>query len=170
LAAVEPAHQAGASANAKHHEEDTMSNLTRWDPFRDILNLQDRLTRSLYDPFPRLGATESVGGWFPLVDIHDDADRLILRAEVPGIPQEEIEVQVEGGTLTIRGEKKQEMETDTDGVHRTERFYGSFSRSFVLPATVDAARVSATCRNGILEVILPKAEEAKPRKIAIKAA
>jgi HSP20 family protein len=147
-----------------------MSNLTRWDPFRDIFNIQDRLTRSFLDPFPRLTAAEPVGGWFPLVDIHDDADRLVLRAEVPGVSQDDIEVQVEGGTLTIRGEKKQEKETDTEGVHRVERFYGTFSRSFVLPATIDAAKVTATCKDGVLELVLPKAEEAKPRRIKVQAA
>ena len=147
-----------------------MTNLARWDPFRDILTLQDRLNRTLFEPYSRVASPESVSGWFPLVDIHDDADRVILRAEVPGIAQEDIEVQVESGTLTIRGEKKQENETDTDGTHRVERFYGSFSRSFVLPATVDAERVSATCRNGVLELMIPKAETAKPRKIKVQAA
>jgi len=147
-----------------------MTNLARWDPYRDILTLQDRLNRTLFEPYSRVASPESVSGWFPLVDIHDDADRVILRAEVPGIAQEDIEVQVESGTLTIRGEKKQEKETDTDGTHRVERFYGSFSRSFVLPATVDAERVSATCKNGVLELMIPKAEAAKPRKIKVQAA
>ena len=110
-------------------------NLIRWDPFQDLLTLHDRMNRVFNDPFARLATpAEAVSGWLPPVDIHEEPDRIVLRAEVPGISRDDIDVSVENGTLTLRGEKKQEREVNSENAYRQERFYGSFARSFVLPA------------------------------------
>ena len=145
-------------------------NLTRWEPFRDMLALQDRMNRMFNEPYARLGApAEAVGGWFPPVDIHEEAARIVLRAEVAGVNRDDIEVSVENGTLTLRGEKKQSKVTESENAYRQERFYGFFTRSFVLPSAIDADHINATYKDGVLEVVVPKAEEARPRKIAIQA-
>jgi len=127
-------------------------NLTRWEPIRDLLTLQDRMNRVINEPYLRYTApVEGVGGWFPPVDVQEEAERIVFRAE-------------------LRGEKKQEKEIESDGVCRQERFYGSFTRSFVLPAAIDADRIHASYRDGVLEVVLPKAEEPKPRKTKVSSA
>lgn len=142
--------------------------LTRWEPFRDLLTLQDRMNRMFSDPVLRLTTpAEAVGGWFPPVDIHEEPDRIVLRAEIPGVGRDDIDVSVENGTITLRGEKKQEKEVEADNAYRLERFYGSFSRSFVLPAVIDPDHIRATYKDGVLEVVLPKAEEARPKKIKV---
>ncbi len=126
------------------------------------------MNRMFNDPFARLTASaEAVGGWFPPVDIHEEPERIVLRAEVPGVSREDIEVSVENGTITLRGEKKHEHEVDSENAYRLERFYGSFARSFVLPAAIDPDHIRATYRDGVLEVVVPKAEEAKPKKIQV---
>jgi HSP20 family protein len=143
-------------------------NLIRWQPFRDLLTLQERMNSVLNDPYARLGSPmESASAWFPPVDIHEENDRIVLRAEIPGISREDIELSVENGTLTLRGEKKQEKQVESENAFRQERFYGSFVRSFVLPALIEPDRIQATYRDGVLEVVIPKAEEAKPKKIKV---
>lgn len=144
-----------------------LTGLTKWDPFRDILSLQERLNRAFSDPVTRFISADAAGGWFPPVDIHEEADRVVLCAELPGLNKDDIEVKVESGTITLRGAKKQEKEVNADGAYRLERFFGSFARSFVLPATIDADTIRATYKDGVLEVVLPKAEEARPKKIKI---
>jgi HSP20 family protein len=145
-------------------------NLSRWEPFRDLLTLQDRMNLLINDPYLRVQSpVDAVTGWFPLVDIHEEPERIVLRAELPGIGRDDIDVSVENGTLTLRGEKKQEKQVESEGACRQERFYGSFTRSFALPAAIDPDRINATYVDGILEVVLPKAEEAKPKKIKILA-
>lgn len=143
------------------------STLTKWDPFRDILSMQERLNRAFFDPLSRYPITDATGSWFPPVDIFEENDQVILRAEVPGVSRDDIDVQVENGTITLRGEKKQEKQAGSDETYRLERFYGSFSRSFVLPTSIDPEGIKATYRDGVLEVVLPKAEEAKPKKIKV---
>src|SRR5262245_22100037 len=101
------------------------------------------------------------------MDIHEENDTIVLRAEIPGIKREDIELSVENGILTLRGEKKQEKQVESENAFRQERFYGSFVRSFVLPSLIDSDRIQATYRDGVLEVVVPKAEEAKPKKIKI---
>ena len=108
--------------------------------------------------------------WTPAVDIIEKGDDLVIRAEVPGIERDAIEVKLEDNTLILSGERVRETEADDTRAYRRERVYGSFVRSFSLPKTVDATRISATYKNGILEITVPKAEEAKPRKIDIKVA
>ncbi len=141
--------------------------LSTWDPFRDILGFQDRFNRPLGDTQGHLSSIEGFGAWIPPVDVIEKDDRLIFRAEIPGVNRDDIDVNVENGTLVLRGEKKQETQVDNESAHRVERSYGSFSRSFALPTSVAADRITANYRDGVLEVVLPKAEEAKPRKIKI---
>ncbi len=147
----------------------TATTLTRWDPFRDILTLQDRVNRFFGDSFTRLPAAEAAGAWFPPVDILEEGDQLVLRAELPGVNKDDIDIRVENGTVTLRGEKKLEKEVDSESAYRLERFYGSFARSFVLPTSIDADKIKATYKDGVLEVVLPKAEEARPRKVKVLA-
>jgi len=124
----------------------------------------------LNDSLFRLAPTETVGSWLPPVDIEEESDRVVLRAEIPGVSRDDIDVSVENGTLTLRGEKKQERKIEAENAYRLERFYGSFSRSFVLPTRINAERIKATYKDGVLEVVLPKAEEAKPKKIKVQGA
>ena len=145
-----------------------LTTVTRWDPFRDLITLQDRVSRLFADGATRFPG-EAIAPWVPAVDIYEEPERIVLRAEIPGVSREDIEVQLENGTLTLRGEKKQEKEVDSGNAQRIERFYGTFSRSFVLPTSVSADRIRATCKDGLLEVIVPKAEDAKPRKIEVLA-
>ena len=140
--------------------------LARWDPFRDLATLHDRVNRIFSESPFGLAAAEGFGAWLPPVDIHEDGDKVILRAEIPGVSKDDIDVKVENGTITLRGEKKQETVSD-DTAYRVERFYGTFSRSFVLPTSIDSAHVKATYKDGVLEVVLPKQETAKPRKINV---
>ncbi|NIM00909.1 MAG: Hsp20 family protein [Acidobacteria bacterium] len=118
--------------------------------------------------FQALTGTDSA--WAPAVDILETGDNLVIRAEVPGVERNAIDVKVEDNTLILSGERLREAETDDTQAYRRERVYGSFVRSFTLPKTVDAARITAEYKNGVLEVTIPKAEEAKPRKIDIKVA
>ncbi len=106
----------------------------------------------------------------PAVDIVEQGDDLVIRAELPGVARDDIEVRVEDNTLVLSGERKREKECDEEQAYRVERSYGSFVRSFRLPKTVDAAKIAASYQNGVLEVRLPKAEEARPRRIQINAA
>ena len=134
--------------------------LVHWDPFQDLFPRNRRLQ-------PFVGAESA---WTPAVDILEKGDDLVIRAEVPGIERDAIEVKLEDNTLILSGERVRETEADDTRAYRRERVYGSFVRSFRLPKTVDATRISATYKNGILEITIPKAEEAKPRKIDIKVA
>jgi len=138
--------------------------LVRWDPFHDLLNLQQRWNRRATE------SENSYGAWAPLVDIFDRDDDLVISAELPGVAKEDIDVQVEDNTLTLRGERKRETEHKDGETYRMERVYGKFVRSFKLPKTVDAKRIAASFKNGVLEISLPKAEETKPKKIDVKAA
>lgn len=149
-------------------KEDQLMTLTRWEPFRDLLTLSDRMNRMLGDPsFRVLSPAEPVSGWFPPVDIHEEPDRIVLRAEIPGVRSDDIDVSVEDNTITLRGEKKQENVVDSENAYRLERYYGTFSRSFVLSTKIDPEQIKATCKDGVLEVVVPKAEEVKPKKIKI---
>ena len=149
--------------------------LVRWtDPFREFAQFQDRFNRVFGDVYGRQGADEglmSAGSWTPAVDIYQNGEHeLVLKAELPDMTREEIDVTVEKGTLTIKGEKKFASDVKEEHFHRIERRYGTFSRSFSLPPTVDATKVSADYKNGVLTVRLPLREEAKPRQIKVDVA
>src|SRR5947209_4782751 len=145
-------------------------NLIHWQPLREYSNLSERVNRMLGDPFFRFEPLESAAGWIPPVDIEEEGDRVVVRAEIPGVSRDDIDVSVENGTLTLRGEKKQEREVNAENAYRLERFYGSFSRSFVLPTQINAEQIKATYKDGVLEVVLPKAEEARPKRIKVQGA
>ncbi len=148
--------------------------MVRWnDPFREFIQLQDRINRMFSDTYTRTGdeALMTAGSWLPPVDIYQSGDHeLVLKAELPDMTREDIDISVDNGTLTIRGEKKLAGEVKEDQYHRIERRYGVFSRSFSLPQTVDAGKVSAEYKNGVLTVKLPMREEAKPRQIKVDVA
>lgn len=139
------------------------------DPFREFAQLQDRVNRVFSDAYGRSDeGLLSSGSWTPPVDIYQNGEHeLVLKAELPDMAREDIDVAVDNGTLTIKGEKKFSTEVKEDQYHRIERRYGAFSRSFSLPPTVDPARVAAEYRNGVLTVKLPMREEAKPRQIKV---
>ena len=134
--------------------------LVKWDPFRDLFDFPIRVAST----------DDSRGSWTPPVDIFENGDDLIIRAEVPGVEKDDIDVRVEDNTLTLRGERKREEELRDDNAYRRERSYGAFVRSFGLPETVDPKRIAARYRDGVLEISLPKAETSKPRKVEVKVA
>jgi HSP20 family protein len=144
-------------------------NLVTWDPYRELSSLQDRVNRIFRGPLARRERDEemSLGAWIPPVDIVEEKDRILLTAELPGFKESDIEVQMEGGVLTLRGERKSETEKEGRTFHRMERSYGQFVRSFTLPNNVDREHIKANFANGLLEIELPKREEAKPRQIKI---
>ncbi len=145
--------------------------LTRWDPFRDLLSLQERMNKLFEDSIARSNspaADPGVGTWSPAVDIIEKGDELILRAEVPGIALEDVDLQVHDDTLVMLGERRFEKEAKNENYHRIERAYGTFSRSFTLPGIIDQANIKAKLKDGILEVHLPKAQSAKPTAIPIE--
>ncbi len=149
--------------------------IVRWDPFREFALLQDRMNRAYGDVYGRpAGADEGLltsGEWVPPVDIYQNGDHeLVLKAELPDMSREDIDITVDNGTLTIKGEKKFSSDVKEDQYHRVERRYGTFSRSFSLPPTVDPGKVAADYRNGVLTVRLPMREEAKPRQIKVDVA
>ena len=145
-----------------------MLSIARLDPYRDLFTLQHRINQMFGETGLAAGRdSEGFGAWLPPVDVVEEGDNLIFRAELPGVLRDDIEVKVENGTLTLRGEKRQEKETATESAHRLERVYGTFHRSFALPSSVNAEKIQARYKDGVLELVLPKAEEAKPRRIAI---
>lgn len=144
-----------------------MVDLVSWDPYREFRGLAERFNRAFAAPPARRDEEMSLGAWLPPVDIAEDKDRIVLTAELPGFTEDQIEIQMEGGVLTLRGERKFEEEKEGRNYHRVERSYGQFVRSFTLPNNVDRDRIQATFHNGLLEIALPKREEAKPRQIRI---
>jgi HSP20 family protein len=143
-----------------------MTFLTRQDPWNDFRTLQSRF----FEPFfGRLGFVSDEmtnGTWAPPVDVAEENDRLLVRVEVPGMDQKDLKIHFEDGLLTVSGERQFERK-DTRNYHRIERAYGSFTRTFSLPRSIDASRIAANYNNGILEIEIPKLEEAKPKQIQI---
>ena len=148
--------------------------LVRWDPFREFAHIQDRLNRVFADTYGRPASDEGLmtgGAWVPPVDIYQNGDHeLVLTAEIPDMTREDIDITVDNGTLTLRGEKKVSADVKEEQFHRIERRYGAFSRSFSLPQTVDPNKVSAEYKQGVLTVRLPLRDEAKPRSIKVDVA
>jgi HSP20 family protein len=149
-----------------------MAITTYWDPFREATSLQRRLN-SLFEDYNRQQGDSgalAMGAFLPPVDIYEDEHKLRLKLEVPGVSQQDLDVQIENNTLTVRGERKLEQEEKEENFHRIERRYGSFSRSFTLPSTIDSASVKAAYENGVLRIDLAKRAEAKPRQIKVNVA
>ena len=145
--------------------------IVKVDPFRELTAMQDRMARLFGDVYLRDEDTGFRGSWTPAVDIFEtDSHDLVLRAELPGMTREDIEVTVENNTLVLKGTKKFDSEVKDENYRGIERAYGTFHRSFTLPNTVDASKVSADYKNGVLTVKLPFREEAKPRTINVEVA
>ena len=141
-----------------------------WSPFRQLSTLRDEIDRLFESPLSALTATSQqfLSGWAPAFDLHEDKDNLVLRAELPGMKKEDIEISLQGDVLTLAGERKEEQYHKEAEVYRSERFLGRFQRTISLPVQVDVAKVQASYKDGILTVTLPKAEHAKPRQIEVK--
>ena len=140
--------------------------LIRWSPWRELESMQRHLSRVLDDSNLALGMEE--GHWLPVVDIRETADAIVVHAELPGIDKKDVKVDVKDGVLTISGERKYEKDVKDENVHRIERSYGSFSRSFSLPTHVDINKVEARLEDGVLKVRLPKTETARPKSIDVQ--
>ena len=141
-------------------------NLVVRDPFwKEFNTLSSRFNR-LFD-LPREENNDFLGAWSPAVDIYNKGAEVVIHAEFPGMKKEDIDVRVENNVLTIRGKKERKEEVKDDGYFRTERSYGTFSRSFSLPSTVNVSKILAEYKEGVLTLALPKADEAKPRQIEV---
>ena len=143
--------------------------IVRWEPFRDLLATPrdfDRLFREAFSPVFGQGEL-STRTWAPPVDIYENGDSLVLKAELPGLEPKDVEIRVEDNTLYLKGERKFEKEVKEQNYHRVERSYGTFTRTFSLPNTIDADKVAATYKDGVLTLTMPKKEEAKPKTIKI---
>lgn len=147
-----------------------MTFLTRYRPFDSVLSLPRELDRWMDETMGSLawGRGENLRNWFPLTDVSETSEHLTLRLEVPGLTRDQIKIGVENNVLTVRGEKQQETTAEDENFYRTERSYGTFERSFSLPAHVDADNVQASLDSGVLTIKLPRREEARPREIEIK--
>lgn len=145
-------------------------NLVTYDPFRELRSLQQDVNRLFSSSFDRSeGSGMMSGAWNPSVDIFENKDSIVLEAELPGLSPENVNISIENNVLTLHGERKFEKKNEGDNFHRVERSYGSFTRSFTLPPTVSSENVDAVFENGMLRLTLAKREEAKPRRIEIKA-
>jgi HSP20 family protein len=149
--------------------------IVRWEPFRDLVSLQERMNRMFDESFRgvgRMGEDEwSLGGsWAPAVDIYEKDGNIVLKAELPGIDPKKVDVRVENNVLTLRGERKFEEEVKKDNFHRVERAYGTFTRSFTLPTVVDTDKIKGEFKDGVLKLTLPTKEEAKPKQIQVQVA
>jgi HSP20 family protein len=141
------------------------------DPVQETMNLEQRITRFLNDAFGGLDGESGNGAaaaWVPAVDVFEDADAIRLVAEVPGVSPEDVKISHENNVLTIRGTKQQTAGKRTERVHRYERAYGAFARSFTVPTTVDVHAIRANYEHGVLTVTLPKVEQARPRQIQVQ--
>jgi HSP20 family protein len=148
--------------------------IVRWEPFRDLLSLQERMNRLFDESYRGTGARPgntddwALGGsWAPAVDIYEQDGNIVMKAELPGVDPKAVDIRLENNTLTLRGERTLDKEVKQDSYHRVERSYGAFSRSFTLPTVVDQGSIKAEYKDGVLKLTLPKREEAKPRQIQI---
>jgi len=144
-----------------------MTVLTRFEPYREFATLQDRLNRLFQSSFGDNQDALSTSNFNPAVDVYEDEHAVNLKIEVPGIDEKDLDIRVENNTLTVQGERKFEKEEKEENFRRVERQYGSFTRSFTLPQTVDAEHVSANYDKGVLKISLPKKAEAKPKQIKV---
>jgi HSP20 family protein len=142
--------------------------LVRWDPWQEIVDKFDRYTRAMAQPQAGSQEVMATGDWTPRVDIAETDQAFVIKAEIPEVNKEDVKVTVDNGVLTIRGERKQEKEEEGQRFHRVERHYGSFTRSFTLPNNVEETKVTASFKDGMLKLQIPKAEEAKPEVIEVK--
>lgn len=140
--------------------------ITRWDPFREVVALQNRVN-SLFRDFNESDSPLTTASFVPAVDVYEDAEKVVLKLEVPGIEEKDLDVRVENHTLTVKGERKFAQEEKEENFHRIERRYGSFYRAFTLPSTVDTENVDAKYNAGVLKLELKKKPEAQPKQIKV---
>jgi HSP20 family protein len=140
--------------------------ITRWDPFREVVALQNRVN-NLFREMNEGDSPLTTASFVPAVDIYEDPKKVVLKLEVPGIEEKDLDVRVENNTLTVKGERKFEKEEKEENFHRIERRYGTFFRSFTLPSTVDSEHINASYTNGILKLELSKKPEAQPKQIKV---
>jgi HSP20 family protein len=145
-----------------------MNNLTRYNPINDFRTLQARFLEPFFGRFNYMDDALPNGTWAPAVDVAEDGEKIHVKVEVPGMEEKDLRINFEDGLLTVSGERQFERKEDRN-YHRIERAYGSFVRTFSLPRSVDASQIVANYRNGVLEIEIPKKEEAKPRQIQINA-
>jgi HSP20 family protein len=144
-----------------------MATIARFEPFRGISTLQDQFNRLFNESIRNHAEESSVKSWAPAVDIYETPNELVVKADLPDVAEKDIDVRVENNLLTIRGERKFEKSVAEENFLRVERTYGSFSRSFSLPNTLNAEAIAAEYKNGVLTVTLPKREETKPRQVKV---
>ena len=144
--------------------------VVKWDPFRDLISIQDRMNRLFEQTLSRSRGEEGAAAatWTPAVDIYETPDTIVIKADLPGVVREDIEIQIDDNILTLKGERRFSKDVHEESYLRIERTYGSFHRCFTLPATIHQEKIRAVCRDGVLELTLPKAEGSKPRRIAIE--
>lgn len=143
--------------------------ITRWDPFREVQALQSRVN-SLFRDINGESDPLAAASFAPPVDIYEDEKKVVLKLEVPGIDEKDLDVRMENHTLTVKGERKMEKEEKEENFHRIERRYGSFFRAFTLPSTVDAEHIKANYHGGVLKLELTKKPEAQPKQIKVNVA
>ena len=146
-----------------------MMNLVRWNPWREMSTLQHRINHLFNEPFYRGGDEDELcmGIWHPAVDMFDDDDKIVIKAELPGMDKKDISVDIEDRVLTLSGERNYDNEVEEENYYRRERATGRFKRSFHLPADVDADQIKADFKDGVLKVEIPKPDEQKPKKITV---
>jgi HSP20 family protein len=143
-----------------------MNSITRWDPFRNVSTLQEQVSRLFDSNFPHI-ADSTLTAWAPSVDVYETGNELVIKADLPEVVEKDLDVRIEDNMLSIRGERKFEQEVKEENYLRMERSYGSFSRSFSLPNTVDTQAIKAEYADGVLTVTLPKRAESKPKQVKI---
>jgi HSP20 family protein len=144
--------------------------IVRWEPLRELASIQNEMNRlfgTVFDSPSPSGNGNTLRRWMPAMDLVETDDHFVLRADLPGLGEGDVNIEVEDNVLTVSGERKTEHETTKEGYHRVERAFGSFSRSLTLPEGVDADAVTAGFDRGVLEIRIPKPEQRKPRKISI---
>ncbi len=141
--------------------------IVRFSPWNELARMQDDMSRMWQSLAPR-GEEELSSGWTPQVDVYEDENGIHLHADIPGVDAQDIQVNVDNGVLSVKGERKLAREDKKENYHRVERFYGHFSRSFMLPDYADAERIEANAKNGVLELFVPKKAEKKPKSIKVE--
>jgi HSP20 family protein len=144
-----------------------MAMLTRWDPLRELARVQEEMNRALGDERLLFRAGESVG-WTPACDIYEDEEEIVVRADLAAVDPKDVEIRFENGVLTLKGERKLDQQDKRENYHRLELSYGTFTRGFSLPATIDSEKIRAESKHGVLLIHLPKKAEAKPKSIQVK--
>ncbi|ACM19765.1 ATP-independent chaperone, alpha-crystallin/Hsp20 family [Geotalea daltonii FRC-32] len=142
--------------------------LVKYNPFKDLRTMQEEMNHLLDLAWNRESGEElNEGIWQPPVDIYENTEAVVIKAEVPDMDQQDIEVRIENNTLTLRGERKQNTDIKRENYHRVERYYGTFQRSFTLPQSIDRDKIQASCDRGVLTIILPKTEEIESKQIKV---